>query len=33
MHICCYLMLNRDQGIILDPQDGKSFEVYADADF
>jgi hypothetical protein len=26
-------MLTRKQGIILDPQDGKSFEVYADADF
>jgi hypothetical protein len=27
------MMLTREQGIILDPQDGKSFEVYADADF
>jgi hypothetical protein len=26
-------MLTREQGIILDPKDGKSFEVYADADF
>jgi hypothetical protein len=25
-------MLNREQGIIIDPQDGKSCEVYADAD-
>jgi hypothetical protein len=33
MHICRYLMLTSEQGIILDPQDGKSFEVYADADF
>jgi hypothetical protein len=33
MHTCRYLMLTREQGIILDPQDGKSFEVYADADF
>jgi hypothetical protein len=33
MHICRYLMLTREQGLILDPQDGKYFEVYADADF
>jgi hypothetical protein len=33
MHICRYLMLTREQGILMDPQDGKSFEVYADADF
>jgi hypothetical protein len=33
MHICCYLMLTREQGITLDPKDGKSFELYADADF
>jgi hypothetical protein len=33
MHICRYLMLTREQGLIIDPQDGKSFEVYADADF
>jgi hypothetical protein len=33
MHICRYLMLTREQGLILDPQDGKSFEVYVDADF
>jgi hypothetical protein len=32
MHICLYLMLTREQGIILDPQDGKSFDVYVDAD-
>jgi hypothetical protein len=32
MHICRYLMLTRKQGLILDPQDGKLFEVYADAD-
>jgi hypothetical protein len=25
-------MLTREQGIILHPNDGKSFEVYADAD-
>jgi hypothetical protein len=31
MHICRYLMLTREQGIILDPQNGKSFEVYGDA--
>jgi hypothetical protein len=33
MHICRYLMLTREQGIILDLQDRKSFEVYTDADF
>jgi hypothetical protein len=33
MQICCYLLLTREQGVVLDPQDGKSFEVYADADF
>jgi hypothetical protein len=33
MHICRYLMLTWKQGIIIDPQDEKSFEVYADADF
>jgi hypothetical protein len=33
MHICRYLILTREQGIIIDPQDGKSFEVYVDADF
>jgi hypothetical protein len=33
IHICRYLMLTREQGIIIDPNDGKSFEVYADADF
>jgi hypothetical protein len=32
MHICRYLTFTREQGIILDPQDGKSFEVYADTD-
>jgi hypothetical protein len=26
-------MLTREQGLILDPQDGKSFEVYVAADF
>jgi hypothetical protein len=26
-------MLTREQGIIFDPKHGKSFEVYADADF
>jgi hypothetical protein len=26
-------MLTREQGIILDPKEGKSFEVYADTDF
>jgi hypothetical protein len=33
LHICRYLMLTRQKGIILDPNDEKSFEVYADADF
>jgi hypothetical protein len=33
MHICRYLLPTREQGLILDPQDKKSFEVYADADF
>jgi hypothetical protein len=33
MHICRYLVLTREQGIIIDPQDGNSFEVYVDADF
>jgi hypothetical protein len=33
MHICRYLILTREQGISIDPQGGKSFEVYADADF
>jgi hypothetical protein len=33
MRICRYLMLTIEQGIILDPQDVKSFEVYADANF
>jgi hypothetical protein len=33
MHICRYLLLTRDQVLILDPQEKKSFEVYADADF
>jgi hypothetical protein len=26
-------MLRREQGIIIDPNDGKSFEVYVDVDF
>jgi hypothetical protein len=26
-------MLTREQGIIIDPQDGKYFELYTDADF
>jgi hypothetical protein len=33
LHIRWYLMLTREQGIIFDPNDGKSFEVYADTDF
>jgi hypothetical protein len=33
IHICRYLVVTREQGLILDPQDRKSFEVYADADF
>jgi hypothetical protein len=33
MHICRYLVLTRDQGIILDPQDGKYFEVSTDTGF
>jgi hypothetical protein len=33
LHICRYLMVTGEQGIILDPNDEKSFEVYADADF
>jgi hypothetical protein len=33
MHICRYLMLTVEKGIIIDPQDIKSFEVYADAYF
>jgi hypothetical protein len=33
MHTYRYLLLTRKQGVILDQQDGKSLEVYADADF
>jgi hypothetical protein len=32
LHICRYLILTREQGIILDPKDRTSFEVYANAD-
>jgi hypothetical protein len=32
MHSCRYLMLTREQGISLDPKEGKSCEVYSDAD-
>lgn len=33
IHLCKYLKETRDKGIILDPKQGKSFEVFADADF
>jgi hypothetical protein len=33
MHIYRYLLLTREQVLILDPQEKKSFEVHADADF
>jgi hypothetical protein len=33
LHICRYLILTQEQGINLDPKDGNSFEIYADADF
>jgi hypothetical protein len=33
MHLIKYLAATKDQGIILDPKEEQSFEVYADADF
>jgi hypothetical protein len=32
LHICRYLLLTRDDGIIFDSKSDKDFEVYADAD-
>ena len=33
LHLVKYLRATKDKGIILDPKQEKSFEVYADADY
>ena len=33
MRICEYIRDTADKGIVMKPQEGKGFEVYADADF